>query len=187
MNTSRQNMTKTFTPFRDSASIDATDAQILAILMADGRTSNVDIARTIGTSEATVRRRIQAMLDDGLMEVIAVADPYRLGLQVQVIIGFTVELHRINDIAEELSTLEPIRFLAFTTGPYDLIAQAYFAHNEEIYPFISEQLAHIPGITRTETVTVLKIMKRTWDFQLESPQDAITVTSSPITHITLGR
>ena len=146
------------------------DNRILAILMTDGRTSNVDIARMVGSSEATVRRRIQAMINAGTIEVIAVADPYKIGLQVQVIIGISVELNRIHEVADHLSALKPIRFLAYTTGPFDLLAQAYFASNEDLFSFLTNQLTRIPGITKTETATVLKITKRTWDFQLESPE-----------------
>jgi Lrp/AsnC family transcriptional regulator for asnA, asnC and gidA len=153
-----------------SVHLDEIDQRILAILMADGRASNVEIARTVGASEATVRRRIQSMIDDETIQVIAVADPYRIGLQVHVIIGITANLNHVHDVAEGLSTLKPIRFLAYTTGPYDLIAQAYFANNEELFHFVTDQLASIPGIVKTETVSVLKITKRTWDFQLGSPE-----------------
>jgi Lrp/AsnC family transcriptional regulator for asnA, asnC and gidA len=149
---------------------DDIDQKILAILMADGRTSNVEIARTVGASEATVRRRIQSMIDDETIQVIAVADPYRIGLQVHVIIGISVNLNHVHNVAEELANLTPIRFLAYTTGPYDLIAQAYFANHQELFQFITDQLASIKGIVKTETVSVLKITKRTWDFQLGSPE-----------------
>jgi len=149
--------------------LDDLDRKILATLMADGRTSNVDIARQVDSSEATVRRRIQAMIDGEIMQVIAVADPYEIGLQVQVVIGISVQLDAIHEVASRLASLRPIRFLAYTTGPYDLLAQAYFANNEALFAFLTDHLASVRGIVRVETATVLKITKRTWDFQLESP------------------
>lgn len=162
--------------------LDKIDQQILTILMRDGRTSNVDIARMIGSSEATVRRRIQAMIDNGTMEVIAVANPNKIGLRVHVIIGIVTELGRIHEVAEQLGALKPIRFLAYTTGPYNMIVQAYFNSNEELFHFLTEQVAYIPGITKTETVTVLKIAKRTWSYQLQGSELQESFAASPNTN-----
>jgi Lrp/AsnC family transcriptional regulator for asnA, asnC and gidA len=149
--------------------LDDLDRQILAILVVDGRASNVDIARKVRTSEATVRRRIQAMIDDAVIEVVAVADPYKIGLETHVMIGINVEFGKAHEVSEHLVSLEPIRYLANTTGRYDLVAHAYFPSNEKLYSFLADQLTDISGITDAETATVLKIIKRTWDFQLMGP------------------
>jgi Lrp/AsnC family transcriptional regulator for asnA, asnC and gidA len=149
--------------------LDDLDGQILAILMVDGRASNVDIARKVGTSEATVRRRIQAMIDDAVIEVVAVADPDKIGLETHVMIGINVAFGKAHEVSEHLGSLKPIRYLANTTGRYDLVAHAYFPSNEELYSFLADQLTGISGITDMETATVLKIVKRTWDFQLMGP------------------
>lgn len=150
--------------------IDDLDAQILHVLMTDGRASNVDIARTVNTSEATVRRRIDAMMEDGIFRVLAVADPYRIGLQVHLIVGISVDIRLLHAVAREVAALGPVRFLVYTTGPYDLLCQAYFGSNEEASVFLTESLPHIKGIVKTETATILKFLKRTWDFQLSSPE-----------------
>jgi Lrp/AsnC family transcriptional regulator for asnA, asnC and gidA len=149
--------------------LDDLDRQILGILIVDGRASNVDIARKVGSSEATVRRRIQAMIDDAVIEVVAVADPDKIGLETHVMIGINVEFGKAHEVSEHLGSLEPIRYLANTTGRYDLVAHAYFPNNDELYSFLADQLTDISGITDTETTTVLKIVKRTWDFQLMGP------------------
>jgi Lrp/AsnC family transcriptional regulator for asnA, asnC and gidA len=109
------------------------------------------------------------MIDDAVIEVVAVADPYKIGLETHVMLGINVEFGKAHEVSEHLGSLKPIRYLANTTGRYDLVAHAYFPNNEELYSFLADQLTGISGITDTETSTVLKIVKRTWDFQLMGP------------------
>ena len=66
---------------RDGSSLDHTDREILRFLRIDGRTSNVNIARQLGVTETTVRKRIAALLSDGLVEIVAVPTPKLAGLQ----------------------------------------------------------------------------------------------------------
>ncbi len=149
--------------------MDQLDASILAVLMQDGRCSNIDVARAVRASEATVRRRIDAMMADGIFQVIAVADAYKIGYTVQAFLFFRVEHSKLTPVAKAIANLQPVRFMVYTTGRYDLFAQAFFADMDELKMFLTEQLCKIPGIIATETSLILGFAKRTWDFQLASP------------------
>ena len=147
-----------------SGNLDDLDRQILSILMTDGRMPNVQIASRVGSSETTVRRRIQNLLDKGVMEVVAVANPEELGLNIHAVVAFDVELAKGHQIAKALCALKPVRYLAYLSGHYDFIAHAYFASEQELFEFLTDEIAHIPGIINTETFRVLKIAKRTWNY-----------------------
>jgi len=53
--------------------MDDLDRRILAILRRDSRTPYTEIADRVGTSEGTVRNRVEQLLDDGVIERFTVA------------------------------------------------------------------------------------------------------------------
>ena len=149
--------------------LDALDTSILSILMTDGRSTNADIAGAVARSEATMRRRIEAMLNEGVFQIIALADNKKLGLDVQTFIGIKVEYSKLHQVAERLAVLEPIRHLVITTGPYNLFAHAFLADNDELSSFLTKDLAAVEGIISADALVILSLVKRTWDYQLKSP------------------
>ena len=59
--------------------MDELDRKIIALLQLDGRASNAKIAREVGVSEGTVRRRLRKLLDDDVVRVVAVPNLEKLG------------------------------------------------------------------------------------------------------------
>ena len=55
--------------------IDDLDNQIIEILSIDGRMSNAAIARNLGVSEGTVRRRLNIMKEQGIIDVKVILNP----------------------------------------------------------------------------------------------------------------
>jgi len=53
--------------------VDEVDNKIIAALRQDGRKSNVELGREIGVSEGTIRKRVARLIQEGIMQVIAVA------------------------------------------------------------------------------------------------------------------
>ena len=52
--------------------MDELDRKIIALLQMDGRASNAKIAREVGVSEGTVRRRLRRLIEDDVVNVVAV-------------------------------------------------------------------------------------------------------------------
>ena len=71
--------------------IDDLDREIVRILQEDAQYTNTSLAAMVGVSEATVRRRIQKLIDENVFRIRAVSDPFKLGYTVIVIIGVWVE------------------------------------------------------------------------------------------------
>jgi len=59
--------------------LDAVDRQIISLLQQDGRTSNVEVASQVGVSEATVRKRLDRLLDEGVVRITAVPNATKVG------------------------------------------------------------------------------------------------------------
>lgn len=140
--------------------IDATDHAIVRELQADGAQTNVAIAHHLGISEGAVRRRTARLRREGLVRIAAVVDPAAFGLRTHAVIGMHVELHRAEKVATRLATLRELSYVYETSGQYDVIAVGFFASDEELRIFLTRRLAPIEGILRTDTLHVMRTLKR---------------------------
>lgn len=148
---------------------DDLDRQIIWALQDDGRRSNVDIAREVGVTEATVRKRLDRLLGEGVIHSTAWIDLSRAGLKTGVLIALQVDLARVGQIAEQLAGLEQVLSVCYATGEYDLFVEAVFASDEELLHFLTAQIAPIPGIRKTSTFHILKRVKNEYQWKLPAP------------------
>ena len=149
-------------------SIDELEIQLISRLRQDGRKSNRELARELGYSEATIRRRVRTLIEEGHIKIVAIADPYRLGFTIDVIMGVEVAPGRVTEAARGFAALENVRAVTITTGAADLIVAALFRSNDEMLTFMSDGLAKIPGVVRITTSHTIKVVKRSFDFFPES-------------------
>ena len=84
--------------------MDELDGKIIALLQQNGRASNARIARQVGVSEGTVRRRLKRLLQDGIARIIAVPSAEKLGFQTSALIGLQVDPDKIEVVADRLAT-----------------------------------------------------------------------------------
>ena len=144
--------------------IDEIDKQIIEILQEDSRFTNSDLGGKLGISEATVRRRIERLLDQDIIRLVAVANPFKIGYELVVIIGLRVEKPRMADIEKQLTDLPDVRFLGVTLGSYDFMLEAWFRSTEKLLIFLTETLVEIPGILSTDSFQIIKLAKYTYDW-----------------------
>lgn len=156
--------------------LDDTDLNILEQLEENGRRANVDIARTLGVAESTVRKRIDRMQQAGVFRTVIVPDFRVLGLEGHIIIGLHAELGKAPEIAERLGSLDEVRLVALTTGAFDLVADVFLPSVSDFLDFIQNELAHIPGIKGVETSTVLQQPKSryNWTQMLRRGRNVLT-------------
>lgn len=140
-------------------SIDDLDRAIIELLQEDGRRPVTEMARALDVSGTTVQRRIDRLIADGIIRIIALAQASLVGLPVHVIFGITAQVDCIASIEEALAAEDEVIWVAWTTGSFDLIAEAFFRSNDHLRRFIQTRLARIPGIIRVENTTVLSLGK----------------------------
>jgi Lrp/AsnC family transcriptional regulator for asnA, asnC and gidA len=145
---------------RNTAAFDETDAKIVSQLRFDGRKPNTAIARRLGLAEGTVRKRIDRLLRDGVMQVGAWADPLKVGYQIYAVIEIQVNPPDIERVAERLARLPEIYFLGMCTGAFDLFAAAVLRSNDHLSEFLARRLNRVPGIQRTSTSNIIRLIKR---------------------------
>ena len=149
--------------------IDKTDCDIIKMLQKDGRLSNTTIAKKLGVSEATVRTRLNRLVNEEYIQIVAVGNPIKLGFDIVGMIRFEIDLSKVDSIIRELKKLKPIWFIVQTTGNIDIHAEFNIRSLYELKELITKKINKIDGIIRTDTALILDYAKReyTWGTALE--------------------
>lgn len=159
----------------ESVQLDDTDRRILALLRDEGRRPNAEIARTIGVSEPTVRKRLDRMLQNGVLKVLAVLNAAATGYSVDAIIGIRVQTGRMRSVGRQLAEIDQVAYVGYVTGSYDIIIEVLLRTRDELLQFLSSGFDHIDGIVASETFTVLNTEKFSY---MWLPTDAHDTTDS---------
>ncbi len=136
------------------------DIKIISMLQDDGRVSNVEIARDVGISEPTVRRRLKRLIQDEIIRVSALRDPGKMGYAHEALVGVQADPDKIDQVAEDLARLDEVDWVTITTGAYDVFAWAALQSVEALGIFLRTTVGTIPGVRRTETFVNLSVKKR---------------------------
>ena len=78
--------------------MDDLDRKIINILGQRGRAPNAHIARDVGVSEGTVRRRLKRLINEKIITVVAQPDPRKLGYESEALIGVQVDPDKIDAV-----------------------------------------------------------------------------------------
>ncbi|AEH38252.1 MULTISPECIES: Lrp/AsnC family transcriptional regulator [Halopiger] len=99
--------------------MDDLDRQILDILRRDARTPYTEIADEIGTSEGTVRNRVERMMDDDVIERFTIST--RTG-NVQAMLEISVEVDvDTKAVADRMAEWDEIDFVWMVSGEQDIV------------------------------------------------------------------
>ncbi len=142
------------------SSIDALDMKIIRALQIDARKPIVRIAKEVNANEATVRRRIDKLLRDGVIERFTVVlDYHKLGRVIKAFIGLRVEPAKVKPIAEHLAKHPDTQVLYRTSGDTDIVTEVIFEKMEDLNAFLEEELK-LDGILGTIVTIVIGPYKR---------------------------
>ena len=142
------------------------DKKIISLLQADGRASNAKIAREVGVSEGTVRRRLRRLIKDNVIHVIAVPNLEQMGYSTAALVGVQVEPGEVSNVADQVAKLEEAHYVAITLGAFDVFAWVGLESPEQLGSFLRQKVHPIPGVRRTETFVNDTIKKRTYGLVL---------------------
>jgi Lrp/AsnC family transcriptional regulator, regulator for asnA, asnC and gidA len=146
--------------------LDSLDLAIVRLLQEQGRTTNAHLARVLGVSEPTVRKRLDRLIQDEILKIVAVLNPEKTGYQTDVLIGIRVEAGHLRATGEALAQFEDVVYLGYTTGRHDILVEMLFRTDEELLDFLDRRLPAIGPILGTETYRVLKTGRINYDWKL---------------------
>ncbi|MBU6228074.1 MAG: AsnC family transcriptional regulator [Cyanobacteria bacterium REEB459] len=148
-----------------SISIDELDRKIIDLLKADGRITYKDISTRLDIPEATARYRVQRLLHAEFIQIQAWPNPKCFGVPHAAILHLFVENGWVNQVADQLSHLEEVQFVAITAGRHNIVVDVNFGKHEELLAFF-DKLASMSGIIRYETQIILRLLKAKYQYTL---------------------
>jgi len=143
-------------------SLDALDRGLISELRHNGKSSQLELAAKLGTSAATVRRRMNRLLDNRIMKLVAIADPQVLGFRIRAAIGVNARHGRIDAVADELASFSNVHHLVICTGRYDIVSWAVFRGPSDFSRFVRNDLGKVRGIESHETMVTLRVAKEVY-------------------------
>jgi Lrp/AsnC family transcriptional regulator for asnA, asnC and gidA len=141
--------------------LDEISRKIIEQLQQDGRRSYAAITKVVGLSEAAVRQRVQKLLDAGVMQIVAVTDPLRVGFRRQAMMGVKVE-GDLRMVADKLATIPEVDYVVVCAGSFDLLVEVVCEDDEDLFRLMNDTIRTIPGVRGTESFVYLRLVKETY-------------------------
>jgi Lrp/AsnC family transcriptional regulator for asnA, asnC and gidA len=139
--------------------LDEISLAIIAELQADGRRPYATIGKAVGLSETAVRQRVQRLVEAGVVQIVAVTDPHRMGLTRHAMIGIRAE-GDLQRVADALAAMDEVVYVVITAGAFDILAEVLCSDDEQLLGILNDRIRTLPGVVGTETFVYLKVRKQ---------------------------
>ncbi|WP_320045320.1 Lrp/AsnC family transcriptional regulator [uncultured Desulfobacter sp.] len=150
---------------KNAKPLDRIDREIIKLLQKDGRISNTDMAKAIDVSEATVRTRLSRLINDEIIQIVAVSNPLKLGFNVVGHLRVHVEIGRIDQVAAQLKEIHALWFIVSTSGASTGIDAEFNVESmADLNELVLNQVGKISGVTSVETTLTLDFVKRRYNW-----------------------
>lgn len=159
--------------------IDSIDREIIAILQSDGRRSFTRVGEQLGVSESVVRYRVQRLERAGVLQIVAVADPLKVGFEFMAFIGTKVAPGHLDAVIAAVVEIRETSYVANLAGSFDLIVEVICRDAAHFSDVLTKQIQAIPGIVDTQSFVELGIHKMSYGWATTQRRSAtVTVTDT---------
>lgn len=148
---------------RNTLALDSTSKAIIEQLQLDGRRSYAEIGKAVGLSEAAVRQRVQKLTDAGVMQIVAVTDPMRLGFSRQAMLGIRVS-GDTRVVANRLAEMPEVSYVVLSAGSFDIMVEIVCEDDDALIEVLNEKIRTLDGVASTETYVYLQLKKQKYDW-----------------------
>ncbi|MHA1106254.1 MAG: Lrp/AsnC family transcriptional regulator [Promethearchaeota archaeon] len=127
--------------------MDEINQKILNIIQVNDKISYQELSEKLSMAASTIHNRVKIMEKEGIIkQYSAVVDPFKVGFDSMALIGLSVDIHKMNEIAERLCSFDEIHMVAVASGDHDIIIQLLARDNKELWKFINENIKTIEGV-----------------------------------------
>ncbi|MFI6906122.1 Lrp/AsnC family transcriptional regulator [Nonomuraea sp. NPDC050394] len=126
----------------------------------NGRRAVTDLAASSDVSEATIRRRLPALLGSGQLILRCEVARERSGFPVGVWYFLRVAAAKADEVGATIGRLPQVRLCATVDGPANLIVQAWVPSRDRITNFESLICRSLPGVEVIDRSVMLRTAKR---------------------------
>jgi Lrp/AsnC family transcriptional regulator for asnA, asnC and gidA len=149
--------------------MDKIDRAIIKALKEDGRMPFSRIAELLRVSPGMIRQRVQRLNEQGILQVVAVTNPLKIGFHTMAFIGVKAEGKRLQEIARQIATFDEVIYLSICSGAFNLLVEVLCLDNSHLLSFLTEKLYSVEGVRDTETFISLDIVKEIYAWDSPAP------------------
>ena len=153
--------------------MDEIDIRILSVLQEDCKIAQVELARRVGLSPASISERLKRLEKNGVVKsYAAILDPRALGVGITAYVFVFVEHPRFEaELLEKLDAVAEVQECHHITGDFSLLLKVRTKNIETFQHLLFHSINSIPGVRQTKTVIVLSSPKETTKLSLEMPSE----------------
>jgi DNA-binding Lrp family transcriptional regulator len=147
-----------------AASLDDLDREIIEMHQKDVLFSYSELAAKWNVTSATIRNRIKRLKSSGVMDLILVLNPFKVGYNTFAVIGIKLEIGADQEVvASTLLSIPGVTNLVMVAGRYDFFVHYVCQNMEEYRRFVADHLRKVPGIANVESFLGLDLYERKFE------------------------
>ncbi|MCK4778744.1 MAG: Lrp/AsnC family transcriptional regulator [Promethearchaeota archaeon] len=139
--------------------MDIVDLKILELLKEHSRMSFNDISQNVGKTEATIRRRVKKLTEDGIIKKFTIDYNIDNKPRTRATVKVEPDFKDIKRILKELLEIEEITDIWRLSGDCGLFMKVEIPSIEQFNPLIEEKISQIRGVKIVETCFITDVIK----------------------------
>jgi len=139
--------------------LDLVDLKIIEELKNNSRISYSDISQKIDKTEATVRRRVKKLLEEGVITRFTIDYDIDSKQNISATIKAVPDFKDIKRILKQLKSIEEVKNIWRLSGDCGLLMKVDIPSIDMFNPLIEEKISQIQGIKIIETCFITDIIK----------------------------
>ena len=136
------------------------DLALFRELGRDGRTSHAKLAKALGWSESTMRRRMDQLRESGTLQFDVELDMPAFGFRAPTWLWLSVPPSELAATGKAFGEFPEVAYAAATTGAFNLLACAVCRDEEAFYDFLTTRVGSLPAVDRVETSPIIHTLKQ---------------------------
>lgn len=147
------------------AKLDAIDRALLEVLQADAKLTNIELADRVHLSPSACLRRVKALEESGVIaQYVALVDPKavgRHGTSYTIVNLEKLTRATMDEFEQAIRDVPEIHDCFYVAGTNDYLLRFTYRDAEDLERFHTNVLSSLPGVTRSNSMLVLRTVKKT--------------------------
>jgi Lrp/AsnC family transcriptional regulator for asnA, asnC and gidA len=144
--------------------LDDLSYRIIAELQRDGRASFREIGKRLRVSPGTVRARYSQLRKEGILEIIAVPNPWRMGMGFHATVGLRLKPGSLEGAVAVLTRQREVGWVGLLLTGYDIMFEVAMRDTHEFGDFKESLWSEIPGFIGADVFVMWDVRKFRYEF-----------------------
>jgi Lrp/AsnC family transcriptional regulator for asnA, asnC and gidA len=144
--------------------IDEVDSKIIHLLKQNGRMRNTQLAKKLKISETAIRKRLQRLFDNEIIQVVAIVNHRKVGYEIEGNIKIKIDTKKTEQVTQKLEAIDALWYIALLTGGADFDVEFSVKSQGGLKDLLAN-INNIDGIVSAEPSFRLQLVKNRYDWE----------------------